>query len=120
QNILLKLILREELLIGIDGRIYFTYYENKHIDLPNFCIIRTIESTLQAHFAAQNIPCFNSIQTSIICNDKSAKHIEVIKIGIPAGKTIHYESYPKTTPLPHPLILKTIKQRRENEVSYTK
>ena len=116
QNILLKLILREELLIGIDGRNYFTYYENKHIDLPNFCIIRTIESTLQAHFAAQNIPCFNNFQTSIICNDKSATHIEVAKLGIPAVKTFHYESYPKTPPLPYPFILKTINGRSGSEV----
>src|SRR5690625_7269489 len=115
QNILLKLILREELLIGIDGRNYFTYYENKHIDLHKFCIIRKIESTLQAHFTAQNIPCFNNYQTSIICNDKSATHIEVAKLGIPAVKTFHYESYQKTPPLPYPFILKTINGRRGSE-----
>src|SRR5690625_6030309 len=79
QNILLKLILREELLIGIDGRNYFTYYENKHIDLPNFCIIRKIESTLQAHFTAQKIPCFNNYKTSIICNFKIIRtHVFII------------------------------------------
>src|SRR5690625_2412895 len=104
QNILLKLILREELLIGIDGRNYFTYYENKHIDLPNFCIIRTIESTLQAHFTAQNIPCFNNYQTSIICNDKSATYTKVAIPSTPAAKTIQYASYPKTASPPYSFI----------------
>src|SRR5699024_9287216 len=116
QNILLKLILRVELLIDIDARNYFTSYENKHIAFPNFCIIRTIHSTLHAHFAPQNIPCFNNIQTSIICNDKSATHIEVANLGIPAVKTFHYESYPKTPPLPYPFILKTINGRSGSEV----
>src|SRR5699024_1793743 len=69
-----------------------------------------------AHFAAQNIPCFNNYQTSIICNDKSATHIEVAKLGIPAVKTFHYESYPKTPPLPYPFILKTINGRSGSEV----
>src|SRR5699024_12353010 len=63
-----------------------------------------------------NIPCFNNFQTSIICNDKSATHIEVAKFGIPAVKTFHYESYPKTPPLPFPFILKTINVRSGSEV----
>src|SRR5699024_608978 len=116
QNILLKLIWRVELLIGIDARNYVASDENHHLDRHNYCIIRTIASTLQAHFAAQNIPCFNNFQTSIICNDKSATHIEVAKLGIPAVKTFHYESYPKTPPLPYPFILKTINGRSGSEV----
>src|SRR5690625_6508726 len=81
-------------------------YKKISIDLPLSLNIHTIKSTLQSHFNDQNIPCFNNYQTSIICNDKSATHIEVAKLGIPAVKTFHYESYPKTPPLPYPFILK--------------
>src|SRR5699024_10815261 len=93
-----------------------TYYENKRIVLPNFCIIRTIESTFQSHFASQNIPGFNNFQTSIICNDMSDTHIEVAKHSISAVKTYHYKSYLKTHPLTYPFILKSINGRSGSEV----
>ncbi len=116
QEIHLKLILREDLLIGIDGIDYLTYYETKQIDLPDFCIIRTIDATLQAHFTALDVACFNNYHTSIICNDKSAAHIEVAKLGVPAVQTFHFETYPLTPPLSYPFILKAVNGRSGSEV----
>lgn len=117
QNIELTLILREKLQIGVDGTTFITTYYNKHILLPDFCVIRVIDPTLQAHFNAQNISCFNDYQTSIICNDKSATHIELAKIGVPAVKTFHFDtSKLLDPPLPYPFILKSVNGRSGNQV----
>ncbi|HLR60352.1 MAG TPA: ATP-grasp domain-containing protein [Pseudogracilibacillus sp.] len=118
QNIYLKLILKEDLLIGIDGINYLTLYKNQILDLPDFCVIRTIDATLQAHFAAQNVSCFNNYQTSIICNDKSASHIEIAQLGIPAVQTFHFDSYPQAPPLSYPFVLKAVNGRSGSEVFF--
>lgn len=116
QDITLKLILREDLLIGINGINYITDYQDESLNLPDFCVIRTIDPTLQAHFQAQNVPCFNNYQTSMICNNKSATHIEVAKLGVPAVETFHFTSYPLTPPLPYPFVLKAVNGRSGSEV----
>lgn len=117
QNINLQLILREDLLIGIDDINFLTSYKDKTIRLPDFCINRTLDTTLQAHFTAQNIHCFNNYETSLICNDKSATHIEMAKIGIPAVKTFHFDTNElNEPPISYPFILKSVNGRSGSEV----
>ena len=117
QNINLQLIYRENLLIGINGITFLTYYKNKVINLPDFCIIRTLDATLQAHFSALNILCFNNYETSLICNDKSATHIEVAKIGVTAVETFHFDGKElHEPPIPFPFILKSVNGRSGSEV----
>lgn len=117
QDIKLKLILREDLLIGIDGIKYITYYNDQPQNLPEFCIVRTIDSTLQSHFTAQNVPCFNNYKTSIMCNDKSATHIEIAKLGVPAVQTFHFAgSELIKPPIPYPFVLKSANGRSGSEV----
>ena len=117
QDVILKLILRENLLIGIDGTNFITYYNNQPKTLPHFCIIRVIDSTIQSHFMAQNVLCFNNYETSIICNDKSATHIEIAKLGVPAVQTFHYGTSDLVSPpIPYPFILKSVNGRGGNQV----
>src|SRR5699024_12135796 len=65
QNIYLKLILKEDLLIGIDGINYLTLYKNQILDLPDFCVIRIIDATLQAHLDRKSTR-LNSSHVSIL------------------------------------------------------
>lgn len=117
QDIILKLILRENLLIGVDGTNFITYYNNQATSLPHFCVIRAIDSTIQSHFMAQNVLCFNNYETSNITNDKSATHIEIAKIGVPAVQTFHYGSSDIVSPpIPYPFVLKSVNGRGGNQV----
>lgn len=121
QDIQLHLIFRDDLLIGIHGINFVTSYRNKTIKLPDFCIIRTLDATLQAHFSAQNILCFNNYNTSLICNDKSATHIEIAKIGVPAVQTFHFDIKElHKPPIPFPFILKSVNGRSGSEVFLVK
>ena len=117
-NCELKLVLRKSLYTGIRDNQLVTIYNNLPTELPDFCIIRTIEPILQKHFECIHIPCFNNYEVTRICNNKALAHLEINKLGIPAVETYYLN---KTEldfllPLDFPFILKEVNGRGGQQV----
>lgn len=88
QQIELKLVLREELTIGITNYEPFIQLHGKKTVYPHFAIVRTIEPSLQVHLEQCGIQTFNHSTISKLCNNKSFTHLEMSTLNIPMVDTI--------------------------------
>src|SRR5699024_11185387 len=100
QQIDLKLVLREELSIGIiDGK-YQTTVNGLTVSLPDFIVNRTIDPLLQNIFNLLDVQTFNEKTVAEICNHKSKTHLELSKLNIPMMPTffVRKDAAPVTLP----------------------
>lgn len=118
QNIDLELVLRESLTIGIkDGR-QVIYQNNCICTLPDFVVIRTIETLIQAYFEAQGVRTFNAALVAQLANHKSLTHVAMQQLGIPMAETYFLDkaSLPDQLPLAFPFIMKDAHGRSGKQV----
>lgn len=120
QHIELKLLIREQLTVGIiDGKTTISY-NGKPVEVPDFVVIRTIEPLLQYTFEALDIPTFNSFQVAQTTNHKSYTYMKISRLGIPMVPTYFAtkRSLPLTPPLPFPFVVKGATGRGGKQVCF--
>ncbi|WP_188453502.1 ATP-grasp domain-containing protein [Virgibacillus oceani] len=122
QNISLKLIIREELAIGITNNQRTISYHSEPVNLPNFAVIRTIDPILSLHFESCGILVFNSSGISALCNNKALSHHYVHDLGIPMVDTlfIKKENLPVSPPFAYPFVVKEVTGRGGQQVYFIK
>lgn len=120
QGIELKLIIRENLAVGVEYGSYLFRYEDEKVTLPDFVVIRTIEPILQQIFQQITLPTFNESKVAEICNHKSKTHIELNKLKIPMIPTYFATKHapPKKPPLPYPFVVKEAVGRGGKQIYY--
>ncbi len=91
QGVSIKLMLREELTIGIFQNKQTMLYNNQQVQLPDFAVVRTVEPLLNKVLESIGINVFNSSQVSAICNNKALTHYYINKLSIPMVDTIFME-----------------------------
>ena len=118
QNVSLKLILREELTIGIFQNKRTILLRGKEVTLPTFAVVRTVEPFLNLYLENSGIVTFNSATISKLCNHKSITHYEVNKLNIPMVDTIFLkkESVSDSLPMPIPFVVKEATGRSGKQV----
>src|SRR5690625_4646158 len=107
QNICLKLILREHLIIGNMNNELKILYIQSPVNPPDFAVIRTIEPMLNQFLETQGVRVFNSSNVSHLCNHKAITHYEISKLNIPMVDTYFFKKKDLTEspPLPYPFIM---------------
>lgn len=122
QNLCLKLILREDLTIGLINNEHTVQLHQKHVDLPQFAVVRTIEPLLSLHLEMAEIKVFNSSRVSHLCNHKSLTHLEMSKLNIPMVNTIFIkqENISEDAPLDFPFVVKEATGRSGKQVHFIK
>lgn len=108
QDLLLKLILREELTIGIINNARTIYFKNEIVNKPDFAVVRTIEPLLSTHLEACGVVVFNSSTIARICNDKALTHHHITDLAIPMVNTIFIkkEDMSDQPPMTFPFVIK--------------
>ncbi|TMN21086.1 ATP-grasp domain-containing protein [Lentibacillus cibarius] len=97
QNITLLFIRREELTIGVFQNRRTVLLHQKPVALPDFAVVRTIDSMLSLQLESLGINVYNPSETAIICNNKALTHFHLSKLDVPTADTMFV---PKGTPLP--------------------
>ncbi|WP_249870965.1 ATP-grasp domain-containing protein [Oceanobacillus saliphilus] len=120
QSLALKLILREEMTIGIVDNSQCIKINNETVKLPDFAIVRTIEPLLNLHLETMGMRVFNSSLVSSIANNKALTHHHMNQIGLPMVDTFYSkrENIPDTPPLAYPFIVKEVSGRGGRQVYY--
>lgn len=118
QDLSLKLILREDLTIGIVNNKRTVLLYDKQTTLPNFAIVRTIEPLLSLYLETYGIEVFNSSVISNMCNNKSTTHHHMIGLGIPMVDMlfINKKNIKDTPPMPFPFVVKESTGRSGEQV----
>lgn len=120
EDIELRLIVREQLDVGIEtGRLLWRY-EGDAITLPTFAVVRTVEPFLQRLLEDVGVLTFNSFSIAQTTNDKRLTYFEMQKLGIPIVDTYFTTAYsfPESPPLNFPLVVKEATGRGGKEVFY--
>ncbi|APC48124.1 ATP-grasp domain-containing protein [Virgibacillus halodenitrificans] len=120
QNISLTLIIREEMTFGIINNQRTILVGGKSLHLPDFAVVRTIDTMIQLQLEACGVLCCNSSAISHICNDKALTHHHIKDLGIPMVDTIfqHNKSLPKKSPLPLPCVVKEVSGKGGKQVYF--
>lgn len=120
QSINVKLVLREDLTIGIFNNKQIVLWKNSNIELPTFAIVRTIDSLLNEHLENLGIKTFNSAKVSHLSNHKMVTHYEINKLKIPMVNTlfIKKENLTKTLPMKLPFVVKEATGRGGEQVHF--
>lgn len=77
-----RLILIEDLELGVRNNTWFLEYQKKEIASPDFVICRAIYPLLSKHLELMGIEVFNNSFVSEICNDKARTYQYLAKTGI--------------------------------------
>ncbi|WP_047984046.1 ATP-grasp domain-containing protein [Ornithinibacillus californiensis] len=120
QLIDLQLVLREKLTIGVMNNKHYCLLEGQQVELPNFAVVRTVESILNRQLEHLGIQVFNSSHLSEVANHKAKTYFEVAKLGIPMMDTIFVKSHNLTdhTPMPYPFVIKEATGRGGRQVFF--
>lgn len=118
ESLHLELILREDILIGIQENKRYLSYKGIE-DLPDFAIVRTIDPLFSAHLEALGIQVFNNAKVAYIANNKGLTHHYVEQLNVPVVATIFTKKshlHPENAPLEFPLVVKSARGRGGSEV----
>lgn len=120
EDIELRLIVREQLDVGIETGRLLWWYEGDAITLPTFAVVRTVEPFLQRLLEDVGVLTFNSFSIAQTTNDKRLTYFEMQKLGIPIVDTYFTTAYsfPESPPLNFPLVVKEATGRGGKEVFY--
>jgi gamma-F420-2:alpha-L-glutamate ligase len=86
----IRLILVENLELGVMNNIWFLNYNREEVDKPDFVICRAIYPLLSRQLEFMGIPVFNNSFVSEICNDKARTYQYLAKTGIKMVDTSFY------------------------------
>ncbi|WP_102345384.1 ATP-grasp domain-containing protein [Bacillus sp. Marseille-P3661] len=118
-GVTLKLLLREDLVIGIRANQPIIYYHGKTIDHPEFAIVRAINPRLNKQLEQLGIAVFNNSVVAEICNNKAKTHQYFLEYSIPMVDTLFFEPGAfelSKVPFEFPYILKEVKGRGGQQV----
>lgn len=120
QQIDLKLIIRENLSIGILNNKRAVLLDGQPVPLPDFVIVRVLEPLLNLHFEALGVRSFNSAAVSQICNHKAMTHHTVHSLGIPMVDTFFFkkDQLGSTPPMSFPFVMKECTGRSGKQVYF--
>lgn len=121
KDIALRLILREDLTIGIKNNKRTIYLRNKATKPPKLAIVRTIEPLLNLHLEACGSLVFNSSAISRICNNKALTHHYITDLCIPMVDTffIRRENVQRAiSPMSYPFVVKEVTGRGGKQVYF--
>lgn len=117
QSVQLEIIFREDLKIGILNGQQTILHKGKHVPLPDFAVVRTIDPMLSLHLESLGIAVFNPAEVSRICNDKALTHHAVHQLGIPMVDTVFMRRQDMLQPpLLFPFIVKEVSGRGGKQV----
>ncbi|WP_010531132.1 ATP-grasp domain-containing protein [Lentibacillus jeotgali] len=123
QNIALRLILREDLTIGILDSKDTIMLHGEPVSLPDFAVIRTIEPLLSRQLESFGVAVYNPADTAAICNNKASTHFYLSRLSIPMPDTLFISGktgLPESPPLAFPFVIKGAYGRGGKEVSLVK
>lgn len=86
----IELILREDLILGVDGIALVIDKQGERMKSPYFAINRSRDSQLAKHLEYMKCKVFNSSQVTEIANDKGATHQFINRLGIASVPTQFY------------------------------
>lgn len=117
QQLDLKLVLRENLTYGINQNGRYIHSSSGE-SMPDFAIVRVIDSQLTRHLEALNVKTFNNSFISETANDKAITHQLIHNLGIPMVHTVFLKKrfLKPVPPLDYPFIVKSTKGRGGTEV----
>lgn len=96
-NIDLQVIYTDNLHITLQNGQVSVHTRDKQ-ELPDFCIMRTIDPLLTAQLEQAGVSCFNNAAIAALANDKIKTHLELAKLDIPMVN-MYFQTNP---PLPLP------------------
>lgn len=107
-----KLIISEELEVGIIGDAFSTTLAQKSLPLPDFAIMRTINPFLSFLLEKNGVKVFNNYLTAKFCNDKRLSYFVASMAGIDTLRTSFFsDKLNKTCELPaglsYPVVIKS-------------
>jgi RimK family alpha-L-glutamate ligase len=115
----LKLVLVEELVIGIEGNNVILKYNGVQCTPPAFIIMRTIQPILSIHFEEMGSRVFNSASASFLFNHKFKTHQQLAKLEIQMMDTYYTKKHSlldNELPLDFPFVIKACHGRGGNQV----
>jgi len=120
QGLELRLVYRENLNIGLKDNKPIVAYSYETNTLPDFVIIRTVDSFLQNTFETLSIPCFNPFSVANLANHKSWTYLKIAKLNIPVLETYFTtkSAFPTIPPLSYPFVVKEATGRGGKQVFY--
>lgn len=118
QDLSLKLILREELTVGIIDNQQTNLINHKPVQIPDFAVVRTIDPMLSRLLESLEVKVYNSATVSEICNNKALTHFHINKLSVPMTNTVFLKKELKIpeTPLPYPVVMKDVDGRGGQQV----
>ena len=120
QGIHMKLVIREDLKVGIQKNKPVIFLGDVHISPPKIAVVRTIDPLLSLHLEQIGIAVFNSAEVSRICNHKGLTHHYVNQLEIPMLDTFYYTNseLPIKPPLEYPFVIKNVHGKGGTEVFF--
>ncbi|GAB4073285.1 RimK family alpha-L-glutamate ligase [Barrientosiimonas marina] len=109
EQVNLRLILRENLTIGISDGEPAIHLNGGVVTRPDFAVVRTIEPLLNQHLESLGISVYNNADTARICNHKGLTHSHVSSLGIPTNDTLFVDPNSGLTeqaPMAYPFVMK--------------
>ena len=122
QGIHLKLVIRENLSIGIQNNKPVIFLGDAIVSPPKVAVVRTIDPLLSLHLEQIGIAVFNSAEVARICNHKGLTHHIVNQLEIPMLDTFYYTktALPLQPPLEYPFVIKNVHGKGGTEVFFIK
>ncbi len=105
RGIQLRLLISEDLIIGIQDNKCSVMYHNQKLTAPHFVICRTIRPLLTKHLEIMGIPVFNNYFVSSICNDKQKTYQYVSQANIRMMDSI-FSNTDYTGEITYPVVVK--------------
>jgi|SRR5690625_111483 len=129
QDINLKLVLHEDIEIGVISNQLSCQINGQPTNLPDIAIVRTIDFLLSLQLEAMGVNVFNSSEVSKVCNNKALTHFMIRKLNVPMLDTlfIKAENLTNQPPMSYPFVVKDAESRGgkhvyliKNQVEWTK
>ncbi|MFC0188007.1 RimK family alpha-L-glutamate ligase [Fictibacillus aquaticus] len=105
----LRLLERERFIIGVKNGRNCLLYDGKELNLPDFAVVRCIDSLFSHHLEIMDIKVFNPSLVSEIANDKARTHQFLAQHHIPMTETYFIDKVhckQELIPLDFPFVLK--------------
>lgn len=115
----IELVLRENLVLGVDGAELVIKQQGQRMEVPYFAINRSRDAQLARQLEYMRCKVFNSSKVSTIANDKGETHQYVNRLGIASVPTLFYnKTYMKLEECikAYPVVIKSVAGHGGEEV----
>ncbi|SDZ04478.1 gamma-F420-2:alpha-L-glutamate ligase [Evansella caseinilytica] len=115
----LTFLLKEHLLYGVTGGALFISHRGKHIQLPDFVIMRNIDPLFGRQLEAMGVRVMNTSSLSEIANNKARTHQLLAQANVPMIDTLFVkrnEFSPAVLPYTYPVVVKEVDGRSGKQV----